>query len=334
MSIELPLSVIIPIYNGAKTIVRCLDSLVTIPDATTALEIIVINDGSQDETLEVVTDYQAQHPEQTISIISQTNQGQSAARNKGLEVARGAYVWFVDADDWVDSTAAAYLLSLIAMESYDMLCFGVRNVADEEEEEEVLSEWLDSSAHDFDQLQCTDGRALLTQHNLSGGIWAFLWRRSILEEHQARFREGLLHEDALFYWHYTAYAERVLLVPIVAYYYYQRADSSIHSTDTLQLRAFSRLEGALILMQYAEETPALRDFYLDKASTNYRLSLRMIARYGKYSELKAYTQRMEQSGDYKLLMRYASRRGAPLIRIAHRVPWLFNLIAHILPPVS
>lgn len=331
MSIELPLSVIIPIYNGAKTIVRCLDSLVAIPDAATALEIIVINDGSQDETLEVVTDYQAQHPEQTISIISQTNQGQSAARNKGLEVARGAYVWFVDADDWVDSTAADYLLSLIAVESYDMLCFGVRNVADEEE---VPSEWLDSSAHDFDQLQCTDGRALLTQHNLSGGIWAFLWRRSILVEHRARFREGLLHEDALFYWHYTAYAERVLLVPIVAYYYYQRVDSSIHSTDTLQLRAFSRLEGALILMQYAEETPALRDFYLDKASTNYRLSLRMIARYGKYSELKAYTQRMEQSGDYKLLMRYASRRGAPLIRIVHRVPWLFNLIAHILPPVS
>ena len=129
MSVELPLSVIIPVYNGAKTIVRCLDSLVTIPDAMTALEIIVINDGSQDETLEVLADYQAQHPEQTIRVVTQTNQGQSAARNKGLEVARGAYVWFVDADDWVDSTAAAYLLSLIAeesYESYDMLCFGVR----------------------------------------------------------------------------------------------------------------------------------------------------------------------------------------------------------------
>ena len=90
MSVELPLSVIIPVYNGAKTIVRCLDSLVAIPNAATALEIIVINDGSQDETLEVVTDYQAQHPEQTISVITQVNQGQSAARNRGLEVAQGA----------------------------------------------------------------------------------------------------------------------------------------------------------------------------------------------------------------------------------------------------
>ena len=335
MSVELPLSVIIPIYNGAKTIARCLDSLVAIPDAATTIEIIVINDGSQDETLEVVTNYQAQHPEQRMRIISQTNQGQSAARNKGLEVAQGAYVWFVDADDWVDSVAASYLLTLIAKESYepyDMLCFGVRNVADEGEE--VSSEWLDSSAHDFDQLQCTDGRALLTQRNLSGGIWAFLWRRTMLEEHQARFMEGLLHEDALFYWHYTAYAERVLLVPIVAYCYYQRADSSIHSVHTLQLRAFSRLEGALILIQYAEETSSLRDFYLDKASTSYRLSLRMVARYGKVSELKAYTQRMERSGDYKLLIRYAGRKGAPLIRIAHCAPRLFNLIAHILPPVA
>lgn len=331
MSVELPLSVIIPVYNGAKTIVRCLDSLVAIPNAATALEIIVINDGSQDETLEVVTNYQAQHPEQTISVTTQVNQGQSAARNRGLEMAQGAYVWFVDADDWVDSVAAGYLLSLIAEESYDMLCFGVRNRS---EEEEVPSEWMDSSVHDFDQLQCTDGRALLTQHNLSGGIWVFLWRRTMLEEHQARFMEGLLHEDALFYWHYTAFAKQVLLVPIVAYYYYQRADSSIHSSHTLQLRAFSRLEGSLILMQYAEETPALRDFYLDKASTSYRLSLRMITRYGKVSELKAYTQRMEQSGDHKLLMRYAGRKGAPLICIAHRAPWLFNLIAHILPPVA
>lgn len=335
MSIELPLSVIIPVYNGAKTIARCLDSLVAIPDAATAIEIIVINDGSQDETLEVVTDYQAQHPEQRMRIISQTNQGQSAARNKGLEVAQGAYVWFVDADDWVDSVAASYLLTLIAKESYDkpydMLCFGVRNVADEGEE---VPMWLDSSVHDFDQLQCTDGRALLTQRNLSGGIWAFLWRRTMLEEHQARFMEGLLHEDALFYWHYTAYAERVLLVPIVAYYYYQRADSSVHNPDTLHLRGISRLEGSFRLLECAKEQKDLSSFYLNQASGFYRIGLRMVARYGNVSELKAYTQRMGQLGDYKLLMRYADRKGALLIYLAHRTPRLFNLIAHILRPVA
>ena len=331
MNIELPLSVIIPVYNGAKTIARCLDSLVAIPNATTALEIIVINDGSQDETLEVVTDYQAQHPEQTISVITQVNQGQSAARNRGLEVAQGAYVWFVDADDWVDSVAADYLLSLIAEESYDMLCFGVRNRS---EEGEVPSEWMDSSVHDFDQLQCTDGRALLTQRNLSGSVCPFLWRRTMLEEHQARFMEGLLHEDALFYWHYTAFAERVLLVPIVAYYYYQRAESTIHNPNTLHLRGISRLEGSFRLLECAKEIKDLDSAYLTLASDFYRAGLRMVARYGKVSELKAYTQRMEQSGDHKLLMRYAGRKGAPLIRIAHRAPWLFGLIAHILPPVA
>ncbi|WP_298887801.1 glycosyltransferase [Porphyromonas vaginalis] len=331
MSVELPLSVIIPIYNGAKTIARCLDSLVAIPNATTALEIIVINDGSQDETLEVVTDYQAQHPEQTISVITQVNQGQSAARNRGLEVAQGAYVWFVDADDWVDSVAADYLLSLIAEESYDMLCFGVRNRS---EEGEVPSEWMDISVHDFDQLQCTDGRALLTQRNLSGSVCPFLWRRTMLEEHQARFMEGLLHEDALFYWHYTAFAERVLLVPIVAYYYYQRAESTIHNPNTLHLRGISRLEGSFRLIECAKEIKDLHSAYLTLASDFYRAGLRMVARYGKVSELKAYTQRMEQSGDHKLLMRYAGRKGAPLIRIAHRAPWLFGLIAHILPPVA
>lgn len=331
MSVELPLSIIIPVYNGAKTIVRCLDSLVAIPNATTALEIIVINDGSLDETLEVVTNYQTQHPEQTISVTTQVNQGQSAARNRGLEVAQGAYVWFVDADDWVDSVAADYLLSLVAEEPYDMLCFGVRNRS---EEEEVPSEWMDSSVHDFDQLQCTDGRALLTQHNLSGSVCPFLWRRSMLEEHQARFMEGLLHEDALFYWHYTAFAKRVLLVPIVAYYYYQRAESTIHNPNTLHLRGISRLEGSFRLLECANEVKDLDSVYLTLASDFYRAGLRMVARYGKASELKVYTRRMEQSGDHKLLMRYAGRKGAPLICIAHHAPWLFGLIAHILPPVA
>ena len=331
MSVELPLSVIIPVYNGAKTIVRCLDSLVAIPNAATALEIIVINDGSLDETLEVVTNYQTQHPEQTISVTTQVNQGQSAARNRGLEMARGAYVWFVDADDWVDSVAADYLLSLVAEEPYDMLCFGVRNRS---EKEEVPSEWMDSSVHDFDQLQCTDGRALLTQHSLSGSVCLFLWRRSMLEEQQARFMEGLLHEDALFYWHYTAFTKRVLLVPIVAYYYYQRAESTIHNPNTLHLRGISRLEGSFRLIECANEVKDLDSVYLTLASDFYRAGLRMVARYGKVSELKVYTRRMEQSGDHKLLMRYAGRKGAPLIRIAHCAPWLFGLIAHILPPVA
>ena len=212
-----------------------------------------------------------------------------------------------------------------------MLCFGVRNRS---EEGESPSEWMNSSVHDFDQLQCTDGRALLTQHNLSGSVCPFLWRRTMLEEHQARFMEGLLHEDALFYWHYTAFAERVLLVPIVAYYYYQRAESTIHNPNTLHLRGISRLEGSFRLIECAKEIKDLHSAYLTLASDFYRAGLRMVARYGKVSELKAYTQRMEQSGDHKLLMRYAGRKGAPLIRIAHRAPWLFGLIAHILPPVA
>ena len=326
------LSVIIPIYNGAKTIVRCLDSLVAIPEATTALEIIVVNDGSKDKTLEVIAGYQTQHPEQAIRIISQENQGQSAARNRGLEVAQGAYVWFVDADDWVDSEAAGYLLSLVAESQYDMLCFGVRNCGDDGAH--TSSEWMDNSAHDFERLKTIDGKMLLTQYDLSGSVCPFLWRRTLLNGHQARFMEGLLHEDALFYWHYTAYAERVLLVPRVAYYYYQRADSTIHNPNTLHLRGISRLEGSFRLLACAEERADLRAFYLKLASGFYRAGLRMVARYGKGTELKAYTQRMAQTGNHKLLMRYAGRKGAPLIYLAHRTPWLFNLIAHLLPPVA
>ena len=89
MSERVLLSVIIPVYNGAETIARCLDTLVAIPEATGRLEIIMINDGSTDETLAVLESYKVLYPYLSIQVISQINQGQSFARNKGLALATG-----------------------------------------------------------------------------------------------------------------------------------------------------------------------------------------------------------------------------------------------------
>ena len=328
------LSVVIPIYNGSQTISRCLDTLLTVPDATSRLEIILVNDGSTDDTVSVVEQYKATHSEVSISLLSQANQGQSVARNKGLEQAQGAYVWFVDADDWIDSETADYLLNLVTDDPYDMLCFGVRNVADSSERGVAVASWQDTSVSDFDQLQHTDGVSLLTQYELSGSVCPFLWRRDFLKAHHAHFLEGLIHEDTLFYCHYTAYAERVLLVPKVGYYYYQRGDSTIHNPDTLHLRAISRIEGAFRLLDCADELTHLRDFYLYKASEFYRLGLRILARHGKLSELVSYTRRMEQTGQHKLLVQYAGRKGRPLLYLGHHAPRLFRLVAHLLPAVG
>lgn len=91
-------SVIIPAYNVEKYLERCLMSL--IKQTLLEIEIIVIDDGSTDKTLEIAREFEKL--DARIKVLSQTNQKQGAARNRGLEVAKGEFIGFVDADDWVD----------------------------------------------------------------------------------------------------------------------------------------------------------------------------------------------------------------------------------------
>jgi glycosyltransferase involved in cell wall biosynthesis len=94
---DISVSVIVPVFNVEKYINQCLDSL--LGQELNSLEIVVVNDGSTDRTSEIVGEYSRVHD--AIRLISQKNQGLSAARNVGMSVARGEYLGFVDGDDWV-----------------------------------------------------------------------------------------------------------------------------------------------------------------------------------------------------------------------------------------
>lgn len=91
-------SVIVPIFNGARYIIECLNSIVK--QKYSNLEIIVVDDGSADESVKLVESFIRQHPQKKIKLISQANGGSSAARNKGLNHSNGTYVAFLDADDF------------------------------------------------------------------------------------------------------------------------------------------------------------------------------------------------------------------------------------------
>ena len=92
------ISVILPIYNVDKYLKKCLDSVIN--QTFNDIEIICINDGSTDNSLEILKDYSQR--DNRFIIINQENQGQGIARNKGVEIAKGEYVQFIDPDDWVD----------------------------------------------------------------------------------------------------------------------------------------------------------------------------------------------------------------------------------------
>ena len=91
-------SIIVPVYNVEKYLEKCLDSLVN--QSLHDIEIICVNDGSKDDSLDILEKYAKK--DSRIKIINKQNQGLSAARNDGLKVAAGEYVGYVDSDDWVD----------------------------------------------------------------------------------------------------------------------------------------------------------------------------------------------------------------------------------------
>ena len=112
-------SVIVPIYNVAGYLEQCLDSLVN--QSHKNIEIICIDDGSTDKSGEIIDAYAAK--DKRVKAIHQPNAGVSAARNKGLETARGEYISFVDGDDWIETNAYQTILAEIGANRPDMALF-------------------------------------------------------------------------------------------------------------------------------------------------------------------------------------------------------------------
>ena len=112
------LSVIIPVYNGQDCILRCLESI--IKQTYKDMEIIVVNDGSTDSTKDIIEEFQKKHIDRELTIVNQVNKGNSLARKSGIDIAKGEYVGFVDADDWIEMKYFESLVEVVKNTNADM----------------------------------------------------------------------------------------------------------------------------------------------------------------------------------------------------------------------
>ena len=117
------LSIVVPMYNSELYIEECLASLSNQGLAENQYEIIVINDGSTDNSYAVVERYSAGRS--NIRLINQQNAGQSAARNRGIDEAKGKYLCFVDSDDFWILNRMCYVIKYLLQNTLDILTFGI-----------------------------------------------------------------------------------------------------------------------------------------------------------------------------------------------------------------
>lgn len=206
------ISIIVPVYNTAPWLSRCLDSICT--QSYRNLEILCVNDGSTDNSAEILEEYAAK--DSRIKIFTQENAGLSAARNTGLKHATGEWVTGVDSDDYLCPDIYEQCVKLCS-ERVDIVFFGVRVFTTEGAE--LNNDYFAlPEAGEYELLPAQAGK-------LNACFWDKLWRRSMLTEHNLQFPVGLVHEDEALFWTALPYVRRVAMCPSIGYTYLLREGS-------------------------------------------------------------------------------------------------------------
>lgn len=181
------LSIIIPTYNIEKYIKECIYSCYNQQGVSTDdYEIIVVNDGSTDRSVDVVVEAQQEIP--NLRIVSRPNGGLSAARNTGLDCAKGEFVWFVDGDDCIEANALSILFKAFQQHDCDAYIINYSTFTQYGVEKKPS---FNLPKNEF------SSRHLMEAENrlLPMMSWLTICRRSFLQKNNLRFTEGILHED-------------------------------------------------------------------------------------------------------------------------------------------
>lgn len=247
------ISYLLPAYNAEAFIADCLESLLPIPIHK---EIIIINDGSTDHTGQIVTQYAQQHG--CIQAYHQANIGASATRNRALDIARGKWIVFVDADDVVVNEAnLPPLLALADQQSVDVIK-GLSLFSSDADPVSIKPPVLDGVV-DEHQAVTVSGRTFLEKcigvHRFQTNN-SFLIRRATIEKFGLRFDPAqFIGEDVLFFYQLFSDDIKVMEVPFVFYHYQKRAVSLSNPgftvLDLKYVRSRSRLLDSLLAVAKA-----------------------------------------------------------------------------------
>ena len=206
----LKLSIIVPVYNVEEYLERCILSLLEQDLPKSDYEIIVVNDGSTDNSYEIANKLAQEHD--NIVLISQENKGLSGARNTGLRYVRGKYLLFVDSDDFFTPNSIGKLLEIAESDALD-LCFfqtvfersgGIHNYGEGQK---------------FDNYKVYNGEYLVLNGMHISSVWQNLYLSSFLFKTGITFYEGIIHEDIDFNYRLYPLAKKVMFTDLYCYHY-------------------------------------------------------------------------------------------------------------------
>lgn len=283
-------SLIIPIYNVEDYLEKCLNSL--IGQTYENVELILINDGSTDRSLKIAEKYAEVYKQ--IKLINQKNGGLSNARNTGIGVAEGEYIFFVDSDDWLELNAVQEIVTLMKRDELDLCLFGANSyLSDEKGLQRQFGK-------DYDYSLMYKGvyrgkelfKMLYINREFKASACMYAVKREIFVKYGLIFKEGIIHEDELFTPFVFYFAKRAELTQKKLYN--RRIRKSSIMTDT---KAIEHMKGYGSVFLGLAKCPGNQDNDKDVAESYFRNCV----------------DNLQQSLNYYVLLNKEERKKAALL---------------------
>ena len=207
------ISIIVPVYNVEVYLRECIDSI--LKQTYTNLEIILVNDGSTDSSLDICKEYKKKH--KNIMIVDKKNGGVSDARNAGLDVATGEYIMFSDPDDFYAPNSCEVLYNAIKKTGVEFVSanFAFTNNDGTPWKKPMFSD-------KFQETEITIEDYQKSFYLLNCGVWNKIFRREFIEKNKMRFEIGLPSEDDIFITYAFMKAKKAYYIKDIVYFYRQR----------------------------------------------------------------------------------------------------------------
>lgn len=211
------ISIIVPVYKASMHVHKCVDSI--LDQTYKDFELILINDGSPDDSGEICEDYALK--DSRVIVKHKQNGGVSSARNMGLDIAKGKYIMFVDSDDWIESNTLETLSDQIKSNHSDAIIFGlVKSLTSNNQL--VKSEF--NGFYKESEINISELVSNFVYYLNSAGMqpsWMYVFKASIIFEHKLRFNKNLvLYEDFDFNLRYLKHCNKVKFIPQALYHYH------------------------------------------------------------------------------------------------------------------
>lgn len=223
------ISIIIPIYNSEKFLVRCLDSILN--QLYNDFEVILIDDGSKDHSLEICQRYSLL--DARFKVYSKENGGVSSARNFGLSKAVGSYIVFIDSDDYIAPLFLKSYIDCLSIKQTDIICQGYIN----DFEDKMINRFLKKA--EYSKKDISEGIYELELNENLSSVWNKIFRLDIIKKNNLRFSEKIsMGEDKIFVLSYMQFASSISILDSYYYFYNRNHENSLsnkhHPYDKLK----------------------------------------------------------------------------------------------------